>query len=137
MRPEYLIDTCVLIDHLRGVSSAVERLYDLNRSGRLAFAAITATEIYQGMREKEKTATDALLEGLVCIPFDLETGRLTGFLMKKSRREGLGMELGDAMIASTAMLHELTLVTANVRHFQIEGLKVRGACRSSPFDGGG
>jgi len=39
-----------------------------------------------------------------------------------SRREGLNLQMMDAMLAATAMVHGLTLVTRNVRDFARLGL---------------
>lgn len=117
MKLGYLLDTNILIDYLRGKEAAVKLVQELGEDARLGYAAITATEIYHGMREKEQEATDELLDGLVCIPFDQETAKLAGFIMKKYRKKGCTLELGDAMIAATTLLQDVVLVTLNKKHF--------------------
>ena len=43
----------------------------------------------------------------------------------KTRVLSHGMQLGDALIAATALLHQRTLITGNGKHFAgIEGLQI-------------
>jgi predicted nucleic acid-binding protein len=46
--PDYLLDTGLLIRHLRGQKSAVRQLRGLGRVGRLAIATVTRLEIRAG-----------------------------------------------------------------------------------------
>jgi hypothetical protein len=44
----------------------------------------------------------------------------------ESHTLGDGLQLGDALIAATALEHDETLITGNIRHFRpIHGLKLK------------
>ncbi len=110
---EYLLDTDVLIDHLRaGVSVPVPH-------ERAAFSSLTRAELYSGKRVIESVVDDLLsvfAEITLDRPIAEEAGRL--------RRER-GIPLADAAIAATALVSGRVLVTRNVKHFaRIKGLKI-------------
>ena len=119
-----LVDTDVLIWHLRGLPKATQRLDEMPK---LTISAITYLELLQGMRSKAETVavqkslelrhterlaiTPAITERAVAL---METLALSS-----------GLQLGDALIAATALEHNLPLLTANTKHFAvIEGLKI-------------
>ena len=117
-----LVDSDVLIWHLRGLPQATLRLDALSR---LTISAVTYFEILQGMRNRaeliavQKSLASRSAEQLPLTP--AITARATDILERLSLSHGLGM--GDALIAATALEHGLTLLTANVKHFSaIDGL---------------
>jgi predicted nucleic acid-binding protein len=78
-------------------------------------------EIWHGAREREHAALNALFGALTCVPIDAEIGRRAGdylHLYAKSH----SVELGDALIAATASIHELALWTRNRKHYPMRDL---------------
>ena len=65
---------------------------------------------------------DAGARRLNCLPWDSETGIKWATLLARLRSKGLAMPLRDSMIAATAMEHQLTVVTRNVRDFAHAGV---------------
>jgi predicted nucleic acid-binding protein len=59
---------------------------------------------------------------ILSLPIWLEIGEevslATADLQASLRKSGLTIEMPDAIIAATASVHDLVLVTRNVRHFQ-------------------
>jgi predicted nucleic acid-binding protein len=111
---EILLDTDVLIDHLRG-----KRRLQRPRDG-VSYSAITRAELFAGKGADEK-GLRTLLAPFRELPVDRAIAELAG----RIRRE-TGVALADALIASTARTHRLTLVTRNRRHFdRVPGLKSR------------
>ncbi len=54
-----------------------------------------------------------------------EEGLIAGDLLARLRKKGQSIGLEDILISSTAIAHNLVLVTANVKHFlKIDGLTV-------------
>lgn len=64
-----------------------------------------------------------ILPRLTVLSFDVTVARVYGELRAQLRRGGRTLDEADLMIASTALAHDLTLVSANVRHFaRVPGL---------------
>jgi predicted nucleic acid-binding protein len=113
-----LLDTSVLIDHLRGVSQAVELLTDAAlRGDELWAVTVTRTEVLAGMRPRERQATLALLDVLRWQPVTVELADRAGELARRHLRSHPGVDTVDYLIAAGAELLEATLCTLNVKHF--------------------
>ena len=112
--PELLVDTDVFVDHLRGA-----RKMQPGRD-RILYSVITRSELFAG-REVEEETVQRLLEPFEEVPIDRPVAEHAGRL----RRAG-GLRTPDALIAATALEHQLVLVTRNARDFQsARGLKLR------------
>ena len=112
-----IVDTDILIDHLRGRQYAIRLLERWNESGLLAISVITQLEIYQGVRPDEVVRTDALLESPVSLDVDVSLARLTGTLIGEFRRRGITVSMADAIIGATALQRRVPLLTNNVRDY--------------------
>ena len=62
--PAYVLDTGVLIRHLRNRPGYRELLRRLNQEGDLYISAFTRVEVLRGMREHERKRTFALLDSM-------------------------------------------------------------------------
>jgi predicted nucleic acid-binding protein len=121
----YLIDTGLLLRHVRGQRSATRALRGYGQMGRLAISAITRLEVHAGMRPDERYATVRLLSRFVTIDVDRDVADRAGDLVRERNTRGAPIGVADAIIAATAMTRGLTLVTLNHAHFQgIPGLSV-------------
>ncbi|MDW8322551.1 MAG: type II toxin-antitoxin system VapC family toxin [Burkholderiales bacterium] len=110
-----LIDTDVLIDFLRGRPEALAYVAELPRETFVS--VITVAELYVGVREgAERQALDDMLATFYILPLEVDTARLGG-LLRRDYGKGHGVGLNDALIAASALKHELTLVTLNLRHY--------------------
>ncbi len=119
-----LVDTDVLIWHLRGYPQATRRLDEM---GALTLSAVSYLEVLQGMRNKaELAAVKKMLthRAAILLPVtEAITQRAIGLMEAITLSHGL--QMGDALIAATALDHGLPVLTANVKHFgAVEGLKV-------------
>jgi predicted nucleic acid-binding protein len=119
-----LVDTDVLIWHLRGYAQATRRLDEL---GALTLSAVSYLEVLQGMRNKtELVAVKKMLERRAArlLPITEAITHRAAALME-SLTLSHGLQMGDALIAATALDHGLPVLTANVKHFgAVEGLRV-------------
>ena len=99
-----LIDTDVLVWITRGHAGAAARLQALTP---WRISAVTYMELAQGCRDKQELAR--IKEGAGAGPDG----------------ESHGMQLGDALIAATALEHGTTVLTSNAKHFStVDGLTV-------------
>lgn len=112
-----LVDTDVLIAHLRGHAAADGWLHAARTQGGLAASAVTVTELLGGMRSPERHAVTRLLATLSVQPVTIPIARQAGTLMQRFRASHSGIGLGDYLIAATSLEMGLALATLNVRHF--------------------
>jgi hypothetical protein len=72
-------------------------------------------------RPVEQSALTALFAAIECVAVDAKIGRRAGdYLRQYSKSHHL--ELGDALIAATASIHNLQLWTHNRRHYPMKEL---------------
>jgi predicted nucleic acid-binding protein len=78
---------------------------------------VTLAELFGGVRDgRERTWLETWAQDILVLPVTPEIGRLGG-LYWRDHRHSHGTGLLDALIAATARLHDLRLMTRNVRHF--------------------
>jgi predicted nucleic acid-binding protein len=110
-----VVDSCVLIDVLRGRHAALEFLRA--REVTPLVSAITVGELYAGAhRPGEEARINDLVTRLRVVPVDLAIASLGGSFARRFGRSH-GVVLIDATIAATARVHGARLVTRNTRHF--------------------
>jgi len=61
---------------------------------------------------------------ITCLPWDAATGLRWAKLLAELRAAGRSMPIKDSLIAATALVHGLTVVTRNARDFQTARVKV-------------
>lgn len=110
-----VLDTSVLIDHLRAVTSAGEYLANLEE--RPSCSEISRIEVLQGLRTAERSAAESLFALIDWIPVSEAVSRRAGELGRRWRRSHPGIGVADLAIAATAEQIEAALVTRNLKHF--------------------
>ncbi len=128
----FLVDTNVVSELIRPRPNLplVRRL--LSTDPALLFASeITRYELRFGAAIHPKSnevwgkVEREILSLPVWLPIDEKVALATADLQASLRKSGKSIEMPDALIAATASVHELVLVTRNVRHFQnVPGLAV-------------
>jgi len=120
-----LVDSDVLIAHLRGAGVARDWLKEARRSGGpLATSVISVAEVAGGMRTSEHKEVSRLLRILHTFPITEPIAWTAAELMRNYRPAHQGIGLGDYLVAATAQVEGLELATLNVRHFpMIKGLR--------------
>jgi predicted nucleic acid-binding protein len=122
---DFLLDSDVVIWHLRGHASVVEIVLDLARKGRLGLSAITRAEVLLGMREPERKATLLFLDACETLPVTAATADLAGEIVRGFRTKGVTLALPDALIGATALKVPAPLYTCNPRHYPMPELDLR------------
>lgn len=93
----------------------------LRSQGRLAFSEISCFEVLRGLRKK-CAAVQLQHFAEFCrhselLPVTYEVLDRAASLWADGQEQGVGTDDADLIVAATAMLHGLPLVTANTRHF--------------------
>jgi len=117
-----ILDTSVLVDHLRGSDSATEYLASLNVAP--SCSEISRIEVIQGLRSSERRAADRLFALITWIPVNESVARRACELGRRWRRSHPGIGVADLAIAATAEEIEAALATRNLKHFPMfKGLR--------------
>ena len=113
---EYLVDTDVIINHLKRKSSS---LYNLHGEARLYISVLTEYELFVGINNQIE---ENELENLMHFFTRLE---ITSDICRKAaefeRYHGIAHILGpiDLLIAATAVQKKMKLITENKKHFRL------------------
>ena len=134
----YLVDTNILSATAPGKAAYRELAQWMDgHSDALRLSVVTITEIEDGIAKAKRQgatrkASDLAdwLESVVhlysdqILPIDIGVSREAGRLLDCARGRGRDPGLADMLIAATARVHRLTLLTRNVRDFDDCGVEV-------------
>jgi toxin FitB len=140
----YLVDTNVLSSAAPGRSGHAPRLvaWMTGHTNLLYLSVVTITEIAQGIAKARRQGASRQAAGLSdwleaaitlytnrILPIGIDVARTAGVLADLARGLGHAPGFADVSIAATARVHELTVLTRNLRHFEPLGVPVW-----DPFD---
>jgi tRNA(fMet)-specific endonuclease VapC len=125
----YLLDTDVCSAHLKRPAGLMHRF--VLHSGRLSISTVVLGELYVWAFRRTNPVPvvhrieNDLLPDLRVLDFDSdcakEFGRVRGLLLQ----QGISVSRMDLMIASVALVHDLTLVTHNTTDYRhVPGLRL-------------
>lgn len=106
-----LLDSAILIDHLRGIPEAHDWL-EKQRQGDCCISVITRAEVLSGGPEEESGKAYALCELFPCMDITQSIADRAAELRRTHR-----WKLPDALQASVAIEHKVKLVTRNTKDF--------------------
>lgn len=112
-----MVDTSVLIDHLRGNVEAKAVLEYERRLAPLHASEITRLEVLAGMRPNEEKATRRLLATIRWHPVNDHIAEKAGELGRRWLPGHHTIDAADLAIGATALVLDARLLTRNVRHF--------------------
>ncbi len=111
---DLLVDTDVLIDHLRGA-----RRFQRPEGSTIHCSVITRAELIAGPHEQE-TMVRKILASLRELPVTSAVADAAGAIRRET-----GIAMPDALIAATAIAEDLELRTRNRRDFErVAGLRI-------------
>ncbi len=119
----FLLDSDIIIWHLRGREDVTEMLRDLQRFGVPGCSALSVVEVQLGVKKGEEEMTDHFLKYLKVFDVNREIASRAAQLIREHKGKGVTLEIPDAVIASTCILHDLILVTYNRKHYPIADLE--------------
>ena len=115
MAKEFLVDTDVLVDFLRGHSKAVAFVNAYSQ--RIILSSIVVAELYAGVKgDAELRVLDNFVSIFRVVPITPEIAKIGG-LYKRDYGKSHGVGLADAILAATAEVENAELKTLNVKHY--------------------
>lgn len=113
-----VVDTSILIDHLRGDPRASTILRDaIRRRERLVGSVLTRVEVLAGTRTGEEAVTLSLFSLLEWVPVNETLADHAGKLARQYVRSHPGVDPVDFVIAATVEHLHAGLWTRNRKHF--------------------
>lgn len=120
-----LLDTTFVIDHLRAVPAAVDRLSALVADGDPLFInEVVVCEAWAGAHDPHDPALTALLRFVEFIQPGPDAARLAGRWRADARRQGRSLATADALIAAAADTLNAAVLTRNIRDFALTPVRV-------------
>ncbi len=119
-----LVDTDVLIWYMRGNSRA-KRI--IERLGSFCISVINYMELVQGLRNKQELrALHEFIHGgeISLIHLSQEISQRAVFFMEQFSMSK-GLRMADALVGATAACENLSLLTANTRHYSFLNIDVK------------
>ena len=121
-----VLDTSVLIDHLRGRPKAATEIVPraIARGDELWSSYVVRAELLAGMLEVEESATRELLRLITWVDVDESMSEAAGALGRRFLASHSGIEVADLIVAALAQHLDAELKTTNVKHFPMfKGLR--------------
>ena len=120
-----LLDTCFLIDHLRGIEAALDRLELAFADGDEVFInEVAVAETRAGLRARDALSLDRLIRPLEFVQAGPDTAMIAGQWRREARERGADLTVADALIASAAASLDAAVLTRNVRDFALTPVRI-------------
>lgn len=116
-RDKLLIDTSILIDHLRKSQKDRTLFYQLSLRFDYVISVVTEFEFAVGFSVNNRQFGEALLAQLSTLTFDSACAQTAIYLNQQLKASNQLIAVPDLFIAATALTYDLTLLTLNHKHF--------------------
>jgi tRNA(fMet)-specific endonuclease VapC len=118
----FLLDTDTCSAHMRRPAQLAHRFFQF--AGQLAISTVSLAELYAGAhKHSQSPRLLALIADLMSevqiIDFDVVCAERFGQVRGSLLQQGMIVPTADLMIASVALVHDLTLVTHNTADFRL------------------
>ena len=119
----YLLDTDILIWILRDNQRIIKKISNLRHKASISISVISIAEIYQNVFPSELTDTEDLINEHIIFGVDQKIAKLGGLYWQEYSKKLNNLTIADCLIAATANLNGLTLVSLNKKHFPMKDFK--------------
>lgn len=119
-------DTGIFIEHLRAKDKLSTTLYKIADGTEIYLSSVTLYELHMGATTPEKVKdVEIITESFVTLPFTDQIAQKAAEIYHVLRKRNQMIEFRDIFIAATCLVHDLSIVTLNKKHFKrIDNLKV-------------
>ena len=132
---KYLLDTCILSETVRPhPDERVLRWFQTTDRTLMYTPAVVIGEIRKGIVRLPQGSRRNLLERWLeryrvnyvqrIVPFDADVAHSWGTLVGQLQSKGVTLPIIDSQIAATALYHDMTLVTRNVKDMEPTGVRL-------------
>src|SRR5262245_37952321 len=124
----HMLDTDTCSAHMRRPAGLAHRF--MQYAGGLAISTVTLGELFSGAYKRLQptpilTLIADLLQDVAVLTFDSACAEQFGIVRGGLLRQSIQVPTADLMIASVALVHNLTLVTHNTADYQhVPGLRL-------------
>lgn len=125
----YLIDTDIIIWILRGNKKYEEFLQNLKDKDSLSISVITIAEIYKNIYPSEIVKTENVLNELETWDVTPAVAKQAGLYWQEYIKQLKNLNITDCLIAASANVNNLTLVSLNIKHFPMKDIKTLNPLR--------
>lgn len=122
--PKVLLDTNVVLETFWGIEPVASVVRRWIEAGEIAISAITVAEIVSKASKAEKEKLDLLVSKFGALPVDQVVAAIAGEYRHEFSRKQNRVYLLDCLIAATANLYNLKLITKNIKDYPMQDIDV-------------
>lgn len=114
-----MIDSTILIDYFRKTDKSKSKLVKLSMNyDKIYISTVTEFEVINGASQAQLNFWNQMLKGFTILDFDSKAARQAANIVQQLKTKRKSIDKPDLFIAATAVSHQLTLDTANKKHFE-------------------
>jgi hypothetical protein len=120
----YLFDSNILIYGFKGIDPYKSLGIELLSQKQLALSVLTVAEFLAGATNQEKAMLDNILMRATLYTIDYKIAKTAAHYREVYAKKQKRVFLIDCLIAATAKVHNLTLVTNNAKDFPMKDIHI-------------
>jgi len=122
--PKLLLDTNIILEAFWGVEPTASWVKSAIEAGEMALSAVTVAEIVSKASTEERQKLDLLVSKFGVLSVNQVVAEIGGAYRKEFSRKQKRAYLLDCLIAATAKLYNLKLVTHNLKDYPMTDIEV-------------
>lgn len=119
----YLLDSDVIIEFLKDDAETVKLIKNIEDEW-LSCSVLTIIEVKRCLLLKQEVASKDLFKIIKAYPVTKQVAETAVIFAREWQKKGKYLQLVDATIAATCVVHDLTLVTYNKRDYPMKELRI-------------
>src|SRR5713226_6338432 len=122
---DHLLDSDAVIHLLRGTPACVAFVEGLRTQGdMLCTSDVVIAKVFSGQHPEHRAVARRLLGSFSFLPTRPAAAELAGEWRYRYRRQGIQISTTDALIAATAFIYQVDVVTGNVKDYPMPEITI-------------